>query len=252
MKFNPINILWCAAFIAAASSCSDEDYKVYDTAQKDSVFFEYRNANNELVDTVSYDFNYDIATSHTIEIPVTLMGMPKDYDRQISIVTVPDSTNMTDGVNYTISDNIIPAGKVSGTVRINLIRDKDPEILEMSKRLYLVIDENEDLKSVGDNHFSIRYSDVRPTTRPAWWSAWYTLGYSFESAQLFFQYFYELAPKADINLYNEMIETYDHYFVKGTSVRGPLVMYEKFIRNYILIPLYRDHPELPWNGSPEW
>ena len=49
-----------------------------------------------------------------------------------------------------------------------------------------------------------------------------------------------------------MIETYDHYFVKGTSVRGPLVMYEKFIRNYILIPLYRDHPELPWNGSPEW
>ena len=132
MKFNPINILWCAAFIAAASSCSDEDYKVYDTAQKDSVFFEYRNANNELVDTVSYDFNYDIATSHTIEIPVTLMGMPKDYDRQISIVTVPDSTNMTDGVNYTISDNIIPAGKVSGTVRINLIRDKDPEILEMS------------------------------------------------------------------------------------------------------------------------
>ena len=49
MKFSYINILWCAALAIAAASCTDEDYKVYDTAQKDSVFFEYRNANNELV-----------------------------------------------------------------------------------------------------------------------------------------------------------------------------------------------------------
>lgn len=252
MKFNYINILWCAAFTLAAASCTDEDYKAYDTAQKDSVFFEYRNASDELVDSVKYDFNYDIATVHTIDIPVTLMGMPKDYDRTISILTVADSTNMTEGIHYTISDNIIPAGKVSGTVHVNLLRDKDPEILQASKRLYLTIGENDDLKSVGENYFSIRYSDIRPTTRPAWWSSWYILGYSFESAQLFFQYFYELAPKADINLYNEMIETYDHYFVKGTSVRGPLVMYENFIKNYVLIPLYRDHPELPWSKSPEW
>ena len=97
MKFNYINILWCAAFTLAAASCTDEDYKVYDTAQKDSVFFEYRNASDELVDSVKYDFNYDIATVHTIDIPVTLMGMPKDYDRTISILTVADSTNMTEG-----------------------------------------------------------------------------------------------------------------------------------------------------------
>lgn len=124
MKFSYINILWCAALTIAAASCTDEDYKVYDTAQKDSVFFEYRNANNELVDTVRYDFNYDIATSHTIEIPVTLMGMPKDYDRTINILAVADSTNMTADVNYTITDNIIPAGKVSGTVHVNLLRQR--------------------------------------------------------------------------------------------------------------------------------
>ena len=76
-----INIALGAVILMAAGSCTEEDYMLYDTTQKDSVFFAYRNDRNELVDKIEYAFNFDIATTHTIEIPVTLMGMPKDHDR---------------------------------------------------------------------------------------------------------------------------------------------------------------------------
>lgn len=253
--------------MAGLSACTEEDYKLYDTAQKDSVFFEYRDTNGDLIDKVDYQFNYDIATVHTVEVPVTLMGVPKDYDRTIDIVTMtvendddeaadeetPVLKQMVEGVNYTITDNIIRAGAVSGVVRINLLRDRDPEILSEAKTVTFTIGENDDLKSVGDNKITINYSDIRPDIRPEWWTTYSPMPvYSFENAQLFFQYFYEYAPKADINLYNDMIQRYGDYFVHAQFVQGPLAMFSNYIRNFVLIPLYRDHPEIGWQSSPEW
>lgn len=243
----------CSGLLLAAAACTEDDYKLYDTTQKDSVFFDYRNDRNEAVKEIDYAFSFDVATVHTVEIPVTLMGMPKDRDRTISVTPVAESTTMTEGVNYTITDNIINANEVKGAVCINLIRDRDPEILTTPKTLTLTISENDDLKSVGENTITITYSDIRPSDRPGWWSTWSPLPvYSFENAQLFFQYFYEYAPKADTNLYNELIDRYGDYFVKAASVQGPMAMYSAFIQNYVCIPLYREHPEIEWQTSPEW
>ena len=139
------HIFLCTGLALAASACSEEDYKLYDTNQKDSVFFEYRNNNDEHVDQLDYAFNFDIATVHTIEIPVTLMGMPKDYERTIQIDVIDEKSDMKEGVNYTITDNIIPANAVNGTVKINLLRDLDPDILSMEKTLAITIGENDEL-----------------------------------------------------------------------------------------------------------
>ena len=234
-------------------ACTEEDYKLYDTNQKDSVFFEYRNDKNELVDQIDYVFNFDIAQSHTIEVPIILMGMPKDYDRTVSIIPVAEGTDMVEGINYTITNNIIPANAVKGKAHVNLLRGLDPDILSGQKTLKITITENEDLKSVGENYFSISYSDIRPDIRPGWWleNEWIPV-YSYETAQYFFDYFYRLAPEANINIFNEIIDTYGDYFVKGASVRGPFTMYAGFLRQYVLIPLYNDHPELDWKSSPLW
>lgn len=257
MNFRPIkNIALCMGLLTAFSACTEDDYKLYDTTQKDSVFFEYRNSNNEQIDNLEYAFNFDIATVHTIEIPVTLMGMPKDYDRTIRIDVIEENSTMVENVNYTITDNIIPANAVSGTVKVNLIRDLDPDILTAPKSLALTIGENDDLRSVGVNSFTITYSDIRPSERPSWWSVSSSSplpAYSFENAQLFFQYFYEYAPKADINLFNEMIAKYGDYFVDAVALQGPIAMYSAFIQNYVCLPLYRDHPEIGWPYAiPEW
>lgn len=254
MKVNSIihNCL-SASLLLAATACTDEDYKLYDTTQKDSVFFEYRNDKNELDDEVSFNFGFDPSDVRTIEIPVTLMGMPKDHDRTISIVPVAEDTDMKEGVNYTITDNVLPANAVGATVKINLLRDKDPEILTKSKTVVLTIAENDDLKSVGENSMKITYSDIRPEdgNTPSWWSRWSPLPvYSFENAQLFFTYFHKEAPKANKDLYEEMVKRYGAYFEKAVSMQGPFAMYDAFLQHYVLIPLYNDHPDIGWQSSP--
>lgn len=246
-------IIGCAALLPLLASCTDEDYKVYDTTQKDSVFFEYVNEKNQPDSTVNYTFGYDIANTHVIELPVTLMGMPVDRDRKIEIVPVKDETTMVEGTHYTITDNIIPAGAVSGVVKINLLRDNDPLLQEQSFTLRLTVGENDDLKSVGNNAFIVTYSDIRPTVRPSWWTTYsYMPVYSFENAQLFFDYFYRYAPQASISIYEEMINRYDHYFAKASSSQGPLAMYDAFLRNYVCIPLADEHPEVQWQNDPHW
>lgn len=252
MKFI-YNIFIGASLILSATACSEEDYKLYDTTQKDSVFFEYRNDDDELDDEVSYNFGYDISTVRVIDIPVTLMGVPKDYDRTIDIVPVADKTSMVEGVNYTITGNVIPANEVSGTVQVNLLRDNDPDILTQAKTVVLTIAENEDLKSVGENSMTITYSDIRPddNVTPSWWTRWSPLPvYSFRNAQYFFDYFHREGPKANIDTYNEMINRYGKYFEKATNMMGPFAMYEVFLQHYVLIPLYNDHPEIGWQSSP--
>lgn len=235
------------------SACSEDDYKLYDTTQKDSVFLQYRNEKDELVNNMEYAFNFDVAQSHTVELPVSLMGMPKDHDRVISIVPVEEESDMVEGKNYTITNNIIPANAVEGTIHVNLIRNEDPDILNVKKTLVLTISENNDLKSVGENKFTITYSDIRPETRPLWWSTFQPLPvYSYENAQLFFEYFYRLAPEANPATFEEMMELYGDYFTEWDSnkIAGPVARYTAFLRQHVLIPLYKEHPEVTWQKVP--
>lgn len=239
--------------MALLASCTEEDYKLYDTTQKDSVFFEYKNDRNELVDSVEYAFNFDVAQSHTIEIPITLMGVPKDYDREVKVVAVADESDMVEGKNYTITNNIIAANAVSGTVHVNLLRDKDPELLSKVKTVKLTIEEGDDLKPVGNNFMKVKYSDIRPDIRPDWWNTGSALPvYSYENGQLFFEYFYRLAPAANLDVFNEMISVYGDYFVNAVQTQGPLTMYTNFLRQFVLIPMYNENPGLEWYESPLW
>ncbi len=245
------NILWCAGLLVAATACTEEDYKLYDVGQKDSVFFEYRDNKNELVTDISYSYNYDIATVHTIEIPVTLMGMPAERDRHIAIVSIKDKTTMVEGVHYTIDDPVLPAGAINGIIKVNLLRDKDPQLLEQEFTLSLTIGENEDLRSVGENVFNITYSDIRPEIRPSWWTTWSPLPvYSFENAQLFFEYFHRLVPEANPTIYKEMVDHYGAYFEKATNLQGPMANYSTFLQKIVCLPMYNEHPEIAWQAQP--
>lgn len=253
MKLNKYITIAVSIAVPMLWSCTEEDYKLYDTTQKDSVFFDYKNSRNESDSVASYNFGYDIADTHTIELPVVLMGMPVGHDRVINIVAVPDFSTMVEGTHYTITDNVIPANAIDGTVKINLLRGKDPLLLEQEFKLRLTVGENDDLKSVGNNSFTVTYSDIRPSSRPSWWTTYSTMPvYSFENAQLFFDYFYRLAPKGNIDIYNEMVNRYGDYFVKASNSQGPLAMYDAFLRQFVLIPMAKENPEVEWQARPEW
>jgi len=235
-----------------AISC-EEDYKLYDTTQTDSVFFNYVDSkDNKVKSEIDYSFGYDIAQAHAVKIPVNLMGVPKENARSIKLQVVEDKTDMVEGVNYTIERAEVAANEVLDTIIVNVLRDKDPEIQTKQKQLTLEIVDNGELRPTGQNTFTIKYSDIRPTERPEWWSTWSSMPvYSFENAQLFFKYFYELMPKANKEIYNEMIAAYGDYFVKAKSRQGPLAMYDAVLYKYVLIPMYNDtKDEIEWQGVP--
>lgn len=236
-----------------ATACTDEDYKVYDTSQKDAVFFNYLNASGVNDSIIDYAFNYDIATEHVVSLPLSLMGMPGQSARTIDLEPVADSTDMVAGTHYTIDPVVLEADSITATARVHLLRNNDPTIQQRKFKLRLRITENSDLRPEGQRDFTITYSDIRPTQRPGWWNTWNPLPeYSFENAQLFFKYFYELAPKANKSVYDEMIAAYGDYFVKAGSMRGPLSMYDNFLIQYVLIPMYNDtKDQITWQTVPQ-
>ena len=93
---------------------------------------------------------------------------------------------------------------------------------------------------------------MRPKTRPSWWTTYSALPvYSFENAQLFFKYFYELAPVANRDVFDEMIARYGDYFVKATNMQGPLAMYDTFLYKYVIMKMYDDtKDQLEWQAVP--
>lgn len=233
-------------------SCED-DYKLYDTNQTDSVFFNYLNEKQTADSVITYSFDYDIAQSHIIDIPVSLMGIPKAEARRIELEVVKDSTDMVEGVNYTIERAEMAANEVSDTIKIKLLRDKDSEILTKEKKLRIAIVANGELRPTGQNTFTIKYSDIHPD-RPKWWATFNPLPvYTYENAQLFFKYFYELAPKANKAVFDELITKYGDYFIKAKDMEqgGSMAFYDAFLAKYVLIPMYNDTKDvIEWQDVP--
>lgn len=181
------------------------------------------------------------------------MGIPKAEARRIELEVVKDSTDMVEGVNYTIERAEMAANEVSDTIKIKLLRDKDSEILTKEKKLRIAIVANGDLRPTGQNTFTIKYSDIHPD-RPMWWATFNPLPvYSYENAQLFFKYFYELAPKANKAVFDELITKYGDYFIKAKDMEqgGPMAFYDAFLAKYVLIPMYNDTKDvIEWQDVP--
>ncbi|MDE6393887.1 MAG: DUF4843 domain-containing protein, partial [Duncaniella sp.] len=248
----PHNIMTLGVAAALFASCSENDYKVYDTTQKDSVFFSYVNNQNVSDSVFNFAFNFDINNSYTLTIPVSVMGSIKSYDRPVKIDIVADSSTMIQGTHYEIVEAGIPAGATEGAVKIKLLRDRDPRLLTESVKGRFVIGENDELRTVKGSVFKITFSDIRPESKPEWWLTYGPFPkYSYENAQLFFQYFYLLKDNEETkDIFDEIIRNYDDYFVNGPAVRGPWTMYELFLRKYVCIPLHEKHPEVEFMSDP--
>lgn len=241
-----------SSVLISLGGCQENKPLVYDVGQKDAVFFSYKNERDEADSTLTYNFNYDIATEHVIEIPVTLMGMPKNAARKINIRPIPESTDMVEGTHYIIESAELPPQAITSNIKIRLLRGKDPKLQEQEFTLRLGLYENEDLRPTGSKVFVVKYSDIRPTIRPDWWSEWAPLPeYSFEAAQVFFEYFYRLAPKANKDVFDEMMLAYGDYFVKAKALQGPMAMYNVFIIRYVLIPMHLETGDrFKWQQEP--
>ena len=253
MKNKIFTLALAAAATVVAASC-EEDYKLYDVSQTDSVSFNYYNEKGSADSLITYNFGYDIAEEHEIDIPVALMGVPKSEVRKISVKVIDEETDMVEDVNYTIARAEIAPNATKDTVKIMLLRKFDEEIQTKEKSLRIEIAANDQLRPTGQKTFTVKYSDFRVSERPVWWLTYAALpDYTFENGQLFFKYFYELMPKANKDVFDELIAKYGDYFVNAKSTGGPFAFYEPIITKFVLMPMYQDHPDdITWQKVPSF
>ena len=131
MKNLIFKIAILAGTVAAFASCSDT-WLMYDTSQKDKLYFKYENYPS-LDQYLSTDFSFALLDESVKEVKktvtVTLLGMPADRDRTFEVRAIHDTTSnyTTGGVqrelidaveneDYTIDRLIVPAGSVEGQI----------------------------------------------------------------------------------------------------------------------------------------
>lgn len=82
------------------------------------------------------------AESYLYSIPVQLEGLAVDYDREVRVRILADSTTAS-ADHYVIGKGVIPANKYKGTVDITL--KNLPDLKQEEVRLWLVMDDSPDL-----------------------------------------------------------------------------------------------------------
>ena len=158
--------------VAAFASCSDT-WLMYDTSQKDKLYFKYENYPS-LDQYLSTDFSFALLDESVKEVKktvtVTLLGMPADRDRTFEVRAIHDTTSnyTTGGVqrelidaveneDYTIDRLIVPAGSVEGQIDVTLKRTE--KIMTKTASLVLQIAQNEEFEGVPRNVYRFLISD---------------------------------------------------------------------------------------------
>lgn len=257
--------------ILLLASCNGT-WLMYDTSQKDRLYFEVP----ESPRNISFSLISDSEITYTI--PVYLMGIPSDSDRNFSVeflgvqegetILVNDEeipvVTAREGVDFEVGDCILPAGAVSTPLVLTIHRSPDMESSYFSIRCRIVEDgsfraadqDSTELTAIMSREFQIYVSDSEPVC-PEWWSNTVKVGYNMYVGNFipakyrkFLELFHEIEEK-NPTLYYQMVDRYgeniDNDGIKAGffSTENPTVW-----ATYVLCPLfdyyleyYAEYPE---------
>ncbi len=254
-KYTKTNILKqfsLIGLIILSISCSKNEPIQYDVNQKDGVYF----SESKSSDSIFYNFGFGEITEQTINIPVYLMGIPKNYDREFKIslsndryvneTVVPAKTSY-----YEIPETIImQADSVSTHIPVTLKRHADLEVLRAI--LTINLEPTEDLALRGHSEYTITFDDNTPPT-PAWWDTYWYGAFSKFKGQLFFRYLKELEQE-DKAVYKLIVDRWGEYLTIEPNIYGnnPLYTYMITFQKYVQQKMYDyslEHPNLDLNIS---
>lgn len=228
-------------------SCVKEDYLKYDTTQKDGVYLNY----TPETDSVFFNFGFDSKTEHIIELNCMVMGVPKDYDRTISLKAVNDKYSdevfiPAKAQYYSVPSEII-LPKDSVHVSIPVVLKRDIELETTRAIITLELHPTEDFDIRGHSEFTITFDDKTPPT-PAWWTTYNYGAFTKLKGQLFFQYFWEM-EQSNKGTYDIIVARWGKNLDKkpNSGANSPLNTYYLTFMQYVQQRMWeysQAHPEL--------
>jgi len=250
MKKQILYIYTCIALIIGCSSCEDADYLKYDQNQKDGVFLNY----TEDTDSLFYNFGFYEITENTIEVPVNLMGMPRDYDREFTVSLsneryADESAIPAVEEYYEIPVKVtLKADSTIAKIPVKLLRHTDLE--DVRAVITLNIESTNDLEIKGHSEYTITFDDKTPE-EPNWWTTYDMGEFTKFKGQLFYRYFWEM-EQSEKPIYDQIVDRWGQFLDIMPNYWGnsPLVVYRISFNKYVKLRMWEyseAHPELELN-----
>ncbi len=244
LRFKALSLFIVNCSLFAVLSCN-EHYMTYEP-QADGTYFKD--------DSTSFSFGVTPVeiTTHTLEIPVYVLGTVPHVDRDFAVEAVADSSTAVEGVQYTIGRTVIPADSVRGYIPVTINRNK----LEGSYsegyvyyQLYLRLKENENFHptlSSDEQYFKVKFSNA--VDRPEWYvdgqkhteenKKWPTerlgIWHPFKLIKMV-EYFHNCKTIVPA-IYKEMVELYGENLEHIEA--GDTHSYATTFNNYVYKPMY--------------
>lgn len=229
-----IYILIAAVFAGTFASCSQDDYKVFDSSDA-GIYY--------AVEEFSYSFGISATTvtSRVLEIPVLIMGATSDKERTFGVTVVDSLTNAVEGKHFELpSSFVIGAGSVEGIVPLEVLRGELGEE-EWTVTLLLVANENFTPVEMLPIRLKVGFNNI--VSKPNWkdWSGsayWPTsqLGnWDPTIYVLFIEYFNKMAETAP-STYRNLVDLYGEN-LENINEGWPWD-YDYSLKKYILTPMY--------------
>jgi hypothetical protein len=252
MRANHSKIFFSIIIAYCCSACSENEYLLYDVNQQDAVFLDM----TELTDSVYYNFGFYEITEYIYHLPVLLMGMPRDYDREFRVSLNnglrADSTVVPAiPAYYEVPEKItLKRDSVVAYVPIKLLRHQDLETIRTI--LTIQIEPSEDFEVRGHSKFTISFDDLTPPT-PIWWTSWDMGAFTKFKGQLFFRYFFEMQQESPVT-YNNIVSRWGKFLdiPPNNAANSPLNVYRIAFNKFVKLKMYHfsiEHPELNLNIS---
>lgn len=254
--------------VIALASCR-ETWPMYDTNQKDHLYFEVKTDAN-----VSFSLMEEDAVEYSV--PVKMMGMPRPVDRNITIEYLDplqmdgyEVEQAEDGVDFVLESAVMPANAVSGALKFSLKRTEKMKTKVVNLRFRIVEDEaflplaadSSKMSNILTPEFSIRISDGDPLC-PDWWDATSGSGSDLRGWTMYAGKFYPEKFRKMLSFYWQIEKKNPVFFEDCLSRYGRNLDKEGIAKNffatenpaawasYVLIPLceyykeyYKDNPE---------
>src|SRR5688572_18489366 len=123
--------------------CKKSELTPYEQPDMVYIYKDYFSMTN---DSMVYSFAIKPATllQDTVKIPVRIMGLAKNTDREVNVVVVADSSNAKAGQHYELLPTIIKADAYASNIPVLVKRTPDLQVAEVN--LLLEIRESKDFK----------------------------------------------------------------------------------------------------------
>ncbi|MDR2284693.1 MAG: DUF4843 domain-containing protein [Sphingobacterium sp.] len=158
-------------FIVLFSSCEKEVVQPY--AGGDRVQFRpvSTNPNIRYIENIAFSFaGKGAIEEHMMQIPIQIIGDIREHDRKVAITVDPEKTNAIEGVDYILSEDVIPANESRGYINVKLLKT---DALETDiKVLSLRIVENEFFKPGDKTQLASTISFYNQLVKPVDWDAY--------------------------------------------------------------------------------